>query len=149
MITLNVELGARSYPIFIGQGILGQIDLYRPYIRGKQVMVVTNETIAPLYLQQVLDCLADFQYDHVILPDGEEYKHLGTLCTIFDELLEKQIARREIFVVALLHQLRHFEGKQADNEIGQVKQPIQQNGLRLRGHGKHQTRDPDQQTAAH
>lgn len=52
--TLTVELGSRSYPIYIGSGLLQQAELLRQHITGKQVMVVTNSTIAPLYLQGIL-----------------------------------------------------------------------------------------------
>lgn len=87
---LTVDLGERSYPIFIGENLLGNTDLYAPYIRGKQVLIVTNTTIAPLYLQQVKAALAGYQVDEVILPDGEEYKTLETLNLIYDALLEHQ-----------------------------------------------------------
>lgn len=87
MRTLTVDLGDRSYPIFIGPNLLGQPDLLLPYIRGQQVCIVTNETIAPLYLQQLQNTLADKQLATVVLPDGEAHKNLETLNLIFDELL--------------------------------------------------------------
>jgi 3-dehydroquinate synthase len=90
MKTLTVDLADRSYPIFIGQGLISQTELYRPYIKSKQVMIVTNTTVAPLYLEQVKSALTDFDVDEVILPDGEKYKDLDTLNLIFDALLEKR-----------------------------------------------------------
>lgn len=87
MQTLNVDLGDRSYPIFIGSGLLGQADLIRPYIKGKQVMVVSNTTIAPLYLDRLKPALAGLQYSEVILPDGEQHKRLDVLSQIYDQLL--------------------------------------------------------------
>lgn len=87
---LEVDLGERSYPIFIGTNLLANAELYRPYIRGKQVLIVTNETVAPLYLETVKSALASYQVDQVILPDGEEYKNLTTLNLIYDALLSKQ-----------------------------------------------------------
>lgn len=87
---LDVALEERSYPIFIGQGLLDQPDLWTNYIRGKQVMVVTNETIAPLYLDRTLKSLAGYTTDSVVLPDGEVYKNLDTLNLIFDALLDKK-----------------------------------------------------------
>ena len=48
---LKVELGDRSYPIVIGQGLLGNYDL-TPWVSGSQVMIVTNETVAPVYLER-------------------------------------------------------------------------------------------------
>lgn len=90
MRTLTVDLGDRSYPIYIGADLLSQSNLYRPHIRGKQVCIVTNETIAPLYLEQVKQGLEGYQVDEVVLPDGEQFKNLDTLNLIFDKLLEKR-----------------------------------------------------------
>lgn len=90
MKTLTVDLADRSYPIFIGQSLIDQAQLFSPYIKAKQVMIVTNTTVAPLYLDQVKSALTDYDVDEVILPDGEEYKNLDTLNLIFDALLEKR-----------------------------------------------------------
>ncbi len=92
--TLTVDLGERSYPIHIGSGILGRAELYRPHILGSQVMVVTNETVAPLYLEPCRSALATFDVRTVVLPDGERYKNLETLNRIFDALLENRFNRR-------------------------------------------------------
>ena len=100
MNTLTVDLGTRSYPIYIGQGLLGNAELLTRHISGKQVMVVSNETVAPLYLLTVQDMLAGFETATVILPDGEQYKHLDTLNTIFSALLEKRF-NRDCTLVAL------------------------------------------------
>ena len=93
--TLTVELGDRSYPIYIGSGLLQQAQLLCPHIAGKQVMVVTNSTIAPLYLQTVLDGLQSLQIDglqvdNLVLDDGEQHKHLDTVSLIFDHLLQQR-----------------------------------------------------------
>lgn len=87
---LNVDLGDRSYPIVIGEGLLQQPNLLTPFIFGQQVLVVTNETIAPLYLESVMAGLSSYQVESVVLPDGEKYKNLETLNTIFDTLLTKK-----------------------------------------------------------
>ena len=87
MHTLNVDLGDRSYPIFIGSDVIDTAQL-TPYIKGSQVMIVTNETIAPLYLDQLRGMLASFEVDSVVLPDGEAYKDLEHLNLIYDALLE-------------------------------------------------------------
>lgn len=87
---LEVDLGERSYPIFIGTNLLANAELYRPHIHGKQVLIVTNETVAPLYLETVKSALIGYQVDQVILPDGEEYKNLTTLNLIYDALLLNQ-----------------------------------------------------------
>jgi 3-dehydroquinate synthase len=91
--TLQLDLGERSYPIHIGTGLLQQPELYRPHIRGRQVMVVTNETVAPLYLDSVRQTLSEYQLEQVILPDGEEYKNLDVLMRIYDTLLANRFNR--------------------------------------------------------
>jgi len=93
MNTLTVELGERSYPIFIGQGLLGEPGLLTQHVHGRQVMVVSNETIAPLYLDRVREIFSDFDLATVILPDGEQYKNLDTLNLIFTALLENKFNR--------------------------------------------------------
>jgi len=90
MQTLTVDLGDRSYPIYIGHGLIRDPKFYQPHIKGRQVLIVTNETVAPLYLEDVKSALTEYQIDTVILPDGEKYKDLDTLNLIFDELLEKR-----------------------------------------------------------
>ena len=93
MNTLSVDLGDRSYPIFIGSGLLGDPDLLRPHIHGKQVCVVSNETVAPLYLDTLMAGLEGYQTASVILPDGEQYKTLDTVNQIFTALLENRFNR--------------------------------------------------------
>lgn len=93
MNTLTVELGERSYPIFIGQGLLGKPGLLTQHVRGRQVMVVTNETIAPLYLDRVRGIFRGFELATVVLPDGEQFKNLDTLNLIFTALLENKFNR--------------------------------------------------------
>lgn len=94
MQTLRVALDERAYPIHIGAGLLETFAL-ADCVKGSQVMLVSNETIAPLYLDKVRAQFENSgkQCDTVILPDGEQHKTLQTLETIFDALLEKQHAR--------------------------------------------------------
>jgi len=94
MQTLNVDLNERSYPIYIGTGLLGDEGLIKPYIRGKQVMVVSNETVAPLYMDKVLPSLSELRVETVILPDGEQYKNLEVLNRIYDALLTHRFDRK-------------------------------------------------------
>lgn len=89
MDSLRVELGDRSYPIFIGENILNKCQI-ADYISGKQVMVVSNQTIAPLYMQSLVEQLEGYQVNQVILPDGEQYKNLSSIDLIFDQLLKKR-----------------------------------------------------------
>lgn len=95
---LTVELGERSYPIYIGAGLLKQANLLKQHIKSKQVVVVTNTTIAPLYLQTVLDGLSGCQVESVILPDGEQYKSLAHVENIFTYLLEHKFSRNATLV---------------------------------------------------
>lgn len=95
---LNVELGERSYPIFIGPGLCGLAEVFEPYVRHKQVMIVSNETVSPLYELQLRQALARYDLDSVILPDGEAYKNWETLNRIFDALLSSQHSRQTTIV---------------------------------------------------
>jgi len=102
MNTVEVALSERSYPIFIGSGLLARSDLYRDKI-GQQVMVVSNTTVAQWYLTPLLETLRAAgieDVDTVVLPDGESYKNLETLNTIFTRLLEKRY-NRTVTLVAL------------------------------------------------
>lgn len=101
MQTLHVSLGTRSYPIHIGQQ-LSVAELLRPHIASQQVMIVTNTTVAPLYLADYQDCLqaAGLNVEVCILPDGERYKNLDTLTLIYDALLSARF-NRDCTVLAL------------------------------------------------
>lgn len=94
---LTVDLGERSYPIIIGSELLGDQDL-SGYVAGQQVMIVTNETVAPFYLDAATRCFPGKQVDHVVLPDGEEFKDWQTLNKIFDALLEQRHTRKTTLV---------------------------------------------------
>lgn len=98
MRTLKVELAERSYPIHIGENLLGNPELIQPYLAGRQVAVVTNETVAPLYLEQLCKGLEGRSIRPVILPDGEAFKNWETLQLIFDGLLESRHDRRTTIV---------------------------------------------------
>ena len=95
MQTLKVELADRSYPIQIGRNLLSNASLILPYLKRKHVAVVTNTTVAPLYLSQLSDSLkvAGVQVISIILPDGEAYKNSETLNTIYDALLQNRCER--------------------------------------------------------
>ena len=97
---LVVELDERRYPIYIGEGLLARADLLRPHVAGRQVLIVTNDTVAPLYLKKAQAIFAGLQCHTVVLPDGEQYKTLEVLNRIFDALLENQCDRR-VTLVAL------------------------------------------------
>ncbi|MGN9712260.1 3-dehydroquinate synthase [Acinetobacter variabilis] len=101
MKTLYVELGERRYPIFIGSNLNPQ-ELLEPYIYGKQVMIVSNDTVAPLYLDRYKATLENLgkTVATCILPDGEKYKNIEHLNLIFDALLEVGF-NRDCTVLAL------------------------------------------------
>ena len=89
MHTLHVDLGERSYPIYIGRELLGDATLLARHISGKQVALVSNETVAPLYAERVRSALpGGTRCTEIVLPDGEQYKNLECLNAIFDRLLE-------------------------------------------------------------
>jgi len=99
MHTLHVELGERSYPIYIGRDLLCDPELLCRHITGQQVVVVSNETVAPLFVERVLEALGPRQLlTEVVLPDGEEYKTLDNLSGIFDRVMADGHNRTTTFV---------------------------------------------------
>lgn len=100
MQTLHVDLGERSYPIYIGAELLARSDLLTAHIVGRQVAIVTNDTVAPLYLAALERALDGYALTSVVLPDGEAFKTWETLQLIFDGLLSARHDRRTT-VIAL------------------------------------------------
>lgn len=98
MLELKVDLGDRSYPIIIGADIISNPNYFLPYIKGTNVAIVTNETIAPIYLNLIQSTLADYDLTVITLPDGEQYKNLETLNLIFDQLLQARQSRRTTLI---------------------------------------------------
>lgn len=93
--TLTVDLGERSYPIHIGHGLLDGGAHLRPYLAGRQVMIVTSEAVAPLYLDALKRGLGDdLEVRELILPDGEHTKTLASVERIWDALLAAGFNRR-------------------------------------------------------
>ena len=95
MQTLTVALNERSYPIHIGEGLISSSSLVVPHLKRMQVAVVTNTTVAPLYLDQLCNPLRSegVSIVPIILPDGEQYKNAATLGMIYDSLLENRCER--------------------------------------------------------
>jgi 3-dehydroquinate synthase len=98
MKTLNLDLGDRAYPIHIGEGLLGQKDLLIPNMEGRKVLIVSNETVAPLYLHPVITALKDFDVHHLVIGDGEAFKTLDTLSKILDSAMMHRLARDSTFI---------------------------------------------------
>ena len=97
---LTVDLGARSYPIVIGSGLFQNCFDLSAYLPGERCLVVTNETVGPLYLEKLQACLAGSQVTSVVLPDGEAYKTVETTESVIDELVAIK-ADRQTSVIAL------------------------------------------------
>ncbi|HEY3299164.1 MAG TPA: 3-dehydroquinate synthase [Methylophilaceae bacterium] len=95
MQTLKVELGSRAYPIHIGQSLLGNADLILPHLKRKSVAIVSNTTVAPLYMAKLAEPLrnAGVSVIEIILPDGEAYKNSESLNLIYDALLQNRCER--------------------------------------------------------
>ena len=99
MHTLHVDLGERGYPLYIGKDLLADEQLLSQHVTGSQVVVVSNETVAPLYVDRVITALGDRQLlTKIVLPDGEQYKTMDTLSTIFDQVVADRHNRSTTFV---------------------------------------------------
>lgn len=98
--TLNVELGSRSYPIVIDRGLFGGHFDLSAHIAGPDCLIVTNETVAPLYADALRECLLGKDVATIQLPDGEQHKTLATAATVIDRLVDSRAAR-DTTVVAL------------------------------------------------
>ena len=93
MKTIEVELGERSYPIYIGEHALSDNALFKKHLTSSQVMIVTNEVVSPLYLKQLELHLENINYHVVTLPDGEKYKSLDSFNEVITNLLENKFSR--------------------------------------------------------
>ncbi|WP_163577823.1 3-dehydroquinate synthase [Halomonas faecis] len=92
---LQVALGNRSYPIHVGPGVLGDPQWLAPHLAGRQVMIVTNASVAPLYLERCRAALPEgLEVRELVLPDGEATKNLAHVSRIWDALLEAGFNRR-------------------------------------------------------
>lgn len=101
MQSLEVDLADRSYPIFIGAELLEQRELIEKYLKASQVMVVSNETVAPLYIERLRKHFSGNKHYHeIILPDGEQYKNLASMELIYNSLLENR-HNRTTTIIAL------------------------------------------------
>jgi 3-dehydroquinate synthase len=96
--SLTVALGARSYPIHIGPGLIADSALYPT--AAKQILIVSNEIVAPLYLEAVRAALGHRDVQSVVLPDGERHKTLATFASILDRLVDSRF-HRDCCLVAL------------------------------------------------
>jgi len=102
MPTLNVDLGERSYPIYIETGLFKQTGFLVSTIHTRKVVIVSNETVAPLYGQTIKNALSsgNLNVEMVVLPDGEQYKTLDTFAHVQTQLIELKCSR-DTTIVAL------------------------------------------------
>jgi len=100
MQTLRVELGARAYPIQIGEGLLSDAGLILPHLDLPRAAIVTNTTVAALYLQQLSEALRALgvEVNSIVLADGERYKEWTTLNRIYDALIEGRCDRKTTLI---------------------------------------------------
>jgi 3-dehydroquinate synthase len=97
---VSIDLGARSYPILIGAGLIDAADVFDAAVSARAVMVVTNDVVGPLYLDRLVRALGDRRVATVTLPDGEQHKTLAIAGRVFDALVSAGM-HRDACVVAL------------------------------------------------
>ena len=100
MQTLIVDLGERSYPIYIGENLYFKSALIDKHIHGNQAVIISNDTVAPLYMEKLQQSLSSRTVLNIVLPDGEQYKNLSSLEEIFNQLLSGKCAR-DVTLIAL------------------------------------------------
>ncbi len=88
----------RDYPIYIGRGLMADADSWARLLTDRDVVLVTNETIAALYQDKLVSALGERRVTAVVLPDGETHKHCGSIETILDQALAQRHERRSIFI---------------------------------------------------
>jgi 3-dehydroquinate synthase len=98
--SVTVDLGDRSYPIFIGSGLLNDSQILTPHIKGRQVCIISNDVVAPLYIEKLKVLLSGYELSEFILPDGEAEKTLDNIAHIYDALLSNRLDRNAT-VIAL------------------------------------------------
>jgi len=99
MHTLHVDLGERSYPLYIGRDLFADSELLAQHVPGSQVVIISNDTIAPLYVERIRHALGERSLiTEIVLPDGEQFKTLDTLGTIFDQVMAANHNRTTSFV---------------------------------------------------
>ena len=99
METIKIDLGERSYDICVGRGLISKEDLFFKYILNRNIAIITNETVGPLYLDKLKKSLsAAKSVIDIILHDGEEYKNQDSLDTIYEALLKNKFGRDSILI---------------------------------------------------
>lgn len=97
---LEVDLGTRRYPILIGAGLVDRADVVGQAVHARDVLVVTNDVVAPLYLERLRTALGSRRVEAVVLPDGERHKDLAAVSRVIDALVGARM-NRDVCIVAL------------------------------------------------
>ncbi len=100
MQSIEVRLESHSYPVYTGSGLLQQSGLWARHLAPGKILIVSNDVVAPLYLEPVRQALSGRVVEHLILPDGEAFKTLDTFSTVVDQLVRMK-ARRDSNLLAL------------------------------------------------
>jgi len=100
MISLDIQLESARYPVYLGRGGLRRGDLWRQHLGDGKLLVVSNDVVAPLYLESLAGALGDRPFEVHVIPDGERHKTLATWSGIIDALVEMR-ARRDATLLAL------------------------------------------------
>ena len=98
MITVDVDLGERSYPIFIGRGLLNKTQLVAPYLGKSRVVIVSNDVVAPLYMNKAKQLFPGQDVLDIVLPDGEARKDLDAISHIYNVLLAGKYDRDTLLI---------------------------------------------------
>jgi 3-dehydroquinate synthase len=97
---IEIELETHAYPVYLGRDVLDRADLWRRHLSPGKTLIVSNDVVAPLYLERLQSALGDVRAEVHIIPDGEQHKTAETWQGILDRLVDMQ-ARRDANLVAL------------------------------------------------
>jgi 3-dehydroquinate synthase len=97
---IDIDLGDRSYPILIGSDLLADVELLAAHIKARNLLIVTNDTVEPLYAPKLKASLPNHRIAQVVLPDGEQHKTLEGIAHIIDVLVDSRM-NRDAAIVAL------------------------------------------------
>ena len=100
MKTIEINAASRTYPVYIGAGLLSDGQLLSRHLKGRQCLVVSNETVAPLYIDQVMSSLSGHEATAHVLPDGEDYKTPQSWLGVLEQLVQMG-ASRDCTIIAL------------------------------------------------
>jgi 3-dehydroquinate synthase len=97
---IDVITGENTYPVYVGEGLLEHCSFVFEQLATRQVLMVSNETVAPLYMDKLLNAMPDVETDCLILKDGEQYKNFTSLQKIYDKLIDGRY-HRDSYLIAL------------------------------------------------